>query len=100
LARDEFLCQYCSIELSVREATLDHVVPRSQGGRTNWENVVCCCVPCNRKKGGRTPREARMNLLKKPVKPTWLPVLRIRFNGNVPRSWYSFLHGSARTRSS
>lgn len=91
LARDNFQCQYCSKELTSREATLDHVLPRSQGGKTSWENIVCSCAACNRKKGGRTPLEARMLLLKKPVKPDWLPVLNIKFHGNIPISWKTFL---------
>ena len=91
LARDDFECQYCGRELSSKEATLDHVVPRSQKGKTSWENIVCCCPPCNRKKGGRTPAEARMLLRKKPVKPDWLPVLNMRLNGRVPLSWQMFL---------
>ena len=91
LARDEFKCQYCAHELTVREATLDHVLPRSKGGRTTWENLVCCCRGCNRKKGGKTPQEAHMPLLKKPIKPDWLPVLNIRLRGNVPNAWQSFL---------
>ena len=91
LARDNFQCQYCSVDLTSREATLDHVIPRSQGGRTSWENLVCACSACNRKKGGKTPQEARMQLLKKPVKPDWLPVLSMRFHGRVPISWQTFL---------
>ena len=93
LARDNFTCQYCSKDLSSREATLDHVVPRSQGGKTTWENIVCACGSCNRRKGGRTPREARMKLLKKPIKPDWLPVLHIKLHGNVPEAWQLFLAG-------
>ena len=96
LARDNFTCQYCSRELSSKEATLDHVLPRSQGGRTTWENIVCACGTCNRKKGGRTPREAKMLLLSKPVKPEWLPVLHIKLHGKVPRSWYMFLQPAPR----
>lgn len=91
LARDNFQCQYCARDLNTKEATLDHVVPRSQGGRTSWVNIVCCCSSCNRKKGGRTPVEARMALLKKPIRPDWLPVLNIKFHGKVPLSWYYFL---------
>ena len=91
LARDNFTCQYCGRELTAKEATLDHVLPRSQGGRTTWENIVCCCAPCNRKKGGRTPREARMLLLSKPVKPDWLPVLHIKLHGKIPPTWHTFL---------
>jgi 5-methylcytosine-specific restriction endonuclease McrA len=69
-------------------------VPRSQGGKTSWDNVVCCCASCNRKKGGRTPAEARMTLRSKPARPDWLPVLTIRLNGQVPRSWQEFLTSS------
>lgn len=96
LARDSFECQYCARELSPREATLDHVVPRSQGGATTWENVVCACGNCNRRKGGRTPREAKMILRKRPVKPDWLPVLQIRLHGQIPHSWHPFLAYSRR----
>lgn len=91
LARDNFQCQYCARDLSSREATLDHVMPRSRGGKTTWQNIVCCCSSCNRRKGGRTPREASMALLKVPVQPDWLPVLHIRLYGKVPLSWYTFL---------
>lgn len=54
-ARDQGQCQYCGTRLTRAESTYDHVVPRSQGGRTNWENIVIACVPCNQRKGGRTP---------------------------------------------
>lgn len=91
LARDNFTCQYCAIELPSREATLDHVHPRSKGGKTTWENIVCACGPCNRKKGGRTPKEARMALLSKPHRPDWLPVLHIKLHGNIPEPWFFFL---------
>jgi 5-methylcytosine-specific restriction endonuclease McrA len=94
IARDNFLCQYCAKELTTREATMDHVIPRSQGGRTSWENIVCCCPPCNRRKGGRTPREAKMSLLKSPVRPDWLPVLNMRFHGRIPSAWKTFLGDS------
>lgn len=97
LARDGFRCQYCSQELTTKEATLDHVVPRSQGGKTTWENIVCSCAACNRKKGGRTPKEAHMKLLSKPVKPDWLPVLNIRLHGKVPHAWHIFLQPSAKS---
>lgn len=91
LARDNFECQYCGENLSSKVATLDHVLPRSRAGKTSWENVVCCCSPCNRKKGGRTPHEAKMPLRKKPVRPDWLPVLSKRFNGRIPHAWHVFL---------
>ena len=100
LARDNFQCQYCTRELAVKEATLDHVVPRSQGGKTSWENIVCACGACNRRKGGRTPKEARMKLLKTPVRPDWLPVLTIRLNGKIPLSWKLFLSQGGLSRRS
>jgi hypothetical protein len=58
---------------------------------------VCCCRTCNRRKGGRTPQEAHMPLLKKPVRPEWLPVLNIRLRGNVPNSWQTFLSSLLRS---
>ena len=91
LARDNFTCQYCAKPQTVKEATLDHVKPRSQGGKTSWENIVCCCAHCNRKKGGRTPQEAKMLLLTTPRKPDWLPILTMRFNGGIPKAWQLFL---------
>ena len=65
--RDRFRCVYCG---SHRELTFDHVVPRAQGGRTSWENVATACAPCNLKKGGRTPRQAGMQIHREPIRPT------------------------------
>ncbi|MCB0328964.1 MAG: HNH endonuclease [Bdellovibrionales bacterium] len=90
-ARDGFQCQYCRKMLTSKEATLDHVLPRSHGGKTSWDNVVCCCRACNIKKGSRTPEQAKMKLLKKPVRPGWLPVLQLRLNGKYHPSWEIFL---------
>ena len=75
-ARDRNTCQYCGRRPPRAELNLDHVIPRSRGGVTNWENVVCSCVPCNLKKGGRTPDEARMRLLRHPIRPRWTPFIR------------------------
>ena len=91
LARDSFSCQYCRLTLSKEESTIDHVVPRSKGGRTTWENVVIACPPCNRKKGGRTPKEAKMALLTAPNAPNWLPVINVSLKPNVPKKWKVFL---------
>ncbi|MBI3179571.1 MAG: HNH endonuclease [Deltaproteobacteria bacterium] len=90
--RDDHACQYCGRRMSRRQINLDHVVPRSRGGKTNWENVVTSCVPCNFKKGGRTPAEAGMTLVHKPHKPRWSemvhpPRLRARY-----REWLPFLN--------
>jgi len=65
--RDRFTCQYCG---SPHQLTFDHVVPRRLGGRTSWENVTTACAPCNLRKGGRTPEQAGMPLLLKPIRPT------------------------------
>ena len=67
--RDRFSCQYCG---DPHELTFDHVVPRAHGGRTTWENVATACAPCNLRKGGRTPREARMHLRRHPYPPDQL----------------------------
>jgi len=71
LARDNYTCQYCGY--SGPGLTVDHVVPKERGGVTDWENLVCCCVKCNSKKGNRTPEEANMRLLKKPRRPAYIP---------------------------
>jgi 5-methylcytosine-specific restriction endonuclease McrA len=68
--RDRFTCQYCGESLPTHDLTFDHVVPRSKGGHTTWENVVTACSPCNLVKGSRLPREARMFPLVRPVAPT------------------------------
>ena len=91
LARDNFTCQYCRKELGRTEGTVDHVVPRTKGGKTSWQNVVLACPPCNRKKGGRTPEEANMQLLKQPEAPNWLPVVNFTFEKNIPIMWNIFL---------
>ncbi|HDM10761.1 MAG: HNH endonuclease [Deltaproteobacteria bacterium] len=92
-ARDKYRCQYCGQKFSSEELTYDHVVPRSRGGKTEWENIVTCCVDCNRRKGGRTPSEAGMKLIKKPEKPTWIPALKITIGfREVPQSWRDYLY--------
>ena len=89
--RDEDTCQYCGRKCSRSELNLDHVLPRSQGGRTSWENVVCSCVRCNMRKGGRTPEQAGMRLLKKPVRPRWVPLFRGATRKSTYREWLPFL---------
>jgi len=91
-ARDNDTCQYCGKNLPRSELNLDHVLPRTQGGKTTWENVVCSCVPCNLKKGGRTPEQANMKLLKKPVRPRWTPLFRGATRKVTYREWLPFLH--------
>ena len=102
-ARDHGQCQYCAKKVTRAEATYDHVKPRSQGGGTHWENIVIACVPCNQRKGGRTPDQAKMKLKVVPVKPTKLPdTLRLTFafQKGMPSTWANWLrdmtywHGS------
>ena len=90
-ARDHDTCQYCGKQLPRSDLNLDHVVPRSQGGKTSWENVVCSCVPCNLKKGGRTPDQAGMMLMKKPLRPRWTPLFRGAARRQTYREWIPFL---------
>ena len=72
-ARDHNQCQYCGKKFPTSELSLDHVIPRSQGGQSTWENIVCACVACNVRKGGRTPKEAHMALIRRPEKPKAQP---------------------------
>jgi 5-methylcytosine-specific restriction endonuclease McrA len=90
-ARDENTCQYCGRRFRRAELNLDHVVPRSRGGSTTWENVVCSCVRCNLRKGGRTPDEAGMRLLRAPSRPRWTPTFRSRARRALYREWRPFL---------
>jgi 5-methylcytosine-specific restriction endonuclease McrA len=89
--RDGNTCQYCGQELPRAELNLDHVVPRAQGGRTTWENVVCCCVDCNLSKGARTPEQAGLKLLKPPLRPRWTPTFRTNGGRVRYREWLPFL---------
>jgi len=89
--RDSNTCQYCARRLPRSRLNLDHVIPRSQGGRSTWKNVVCCCRECNRRKGGRTPAQAGMRLIRKPVKPRWTPVLSVLGHRDGYPEWMPFL---------
>jgi 5-methylcytosine-specific restriction endonuclease McrA len=90
-ARDDNTCQYCDQKLPRTSLNLDHVLPRSQGGRTTWENVVCCCVPCNLRKGARTPAQAGMTLRRPPERPRWNPTFRAPGGKVRHREWLPFL---------
>ncbi len=90
-ARDANVCQYCGGKFPTSELSLDHVLPRSRGGETTWENMVCACVACNVRKGGRTPREAHMHLFRKPVRPKRSPILAIKLGNPKYQSWKTFL---------
>lgn len=90
-ARDRNQCQYCGRRYATSELSLDHVKPRSQGGLTSWDNLVCCCVACNAKKGGRTPDQAHMLLQRKPVRPKRNPIISLRLGSDKYASWRAFL---------
>jgi len=92
-ARDDYSCQYCGTEFPPGELTFDHVIPVAQGGRKDWENIVTCCVTCNRTKGGRTPTQARMHLIRAPKRPTRAPALRITVGlRDAPEGWRDYLY--------
>lgn len=90
--RDGYRCQYCGERRAPRELNFDHVLPRRQGGRTTWENIVACCYPCNEQKGGRTPEQAGMRLLRRPAKPHSLPLHAVFVRGaEIPSPWLPYL---------
>jgi len=92
-ARDRYKCQYCRVKYSPEDLTYDHVQPKSRGGKTEWKNIVTCCIECNRKKGGRTPREASMKLIRKPAIPKWIPSVRLTIGfKKVPQTWREYLY--------
>ena len=91
--RDSYCCQYCKHKFRTEELTFDHVVPIAKGGRKTWENIVTACWRCNNRKSGRTPEEANMRLIKKPVKPRWSPTVTITIGiRNTPESWRDYLY--------
>mgnify|MGYP006432554995 CR=1 FL=1 len=91
-ARDRNQCQYCGHSFPTSELSIDHVVPRTQGGGDTWKNLVCSCVRCNAKKGGRTPAEARMKLIRKPLRPRSNPLITIRLGHEKYETWKAFLN--------
>ena len=91
-ARDRNICQYCGKPFTRNELSIDHVIPRSYGGKSLWDNVVCSCFNCNRKKGGKTPKQAGMKLLTPPHRPRWTPLSRISFQDTKHKEWLPFLN--------
>ncbi|HWP82669.1 MAG TPA: HNH endonuclease [Bacteroidota bacterium] len=88
LRRDGHRCQYCG--RSDVALTVDHVIPRARGGEDTWENLVCACVKCNNKKGDRSPAEAHMPLIRKPIRPNHVMFLR-DFVGELDERWKPYL---------
>jgi 5-methylcytosine-specific restriction endonuclease McrA len=89
--RDAWTCQYCAKKKAAKELTFDHVQPTSRGGKTSWTNIVTACRKCNLGKADKTPEEAKMKLLKKPEKPSWLPqqmVIRVK---DIPKQWEPYV---------
>ena len=92
LARDAYTCQYCGRES--HGLTVDHVIPRSRGGTSAWDNIVAACAPCNRRKGNRLPTEARMPLRARPKPPGPTVFIRIA-SPRVPSAWEQYLLAAA-----
>lgn len=92
MIRDRFRCQYCGQQIPPDELTFDHVNPKSRGGRTVWENIVMACVECNTRKGNRTPDESGMRLLRRPVRPSWLPTFNktLQQIHEIPPQWRDY----------
>jgi 5-methylcytosine-specific restriction endonuclease McrA len=87
-ARDRWTCQYCGHERG--SLTVDHVVPRSKGGRSTWDNIVTCCAPCNRRKGDRLPRQANMVPARKPKAPSATIFIHVA-TPTIPAAWEQYL---------
>lgn len=90
LHRDDYTCQYCGKKMS-SSLTVDHIIPKSRGGRHYWDNVVTACLRCNNKKGNKTPKEANMSLIKSPKVPTNRLVFEITKNFNSHSEWMKYL---------
>jgi 5-methylcytosine-specific restriction endonuclease McrA len=91
MARDHYVCQYCGDQPGKTNLTIDHVLPRSRGGQTTWQNVVTACGFCNRRKGNRTPEEAGMQLLHRPAQPRYLAVTLLAGAG-APPVWDKYMY--------
>ena len=90
-ARDRSQCQYCGKRFPTSELSLDHVIPKTQGGTACWENLVCACVACNVRKGGRTPKEAGLQLIRPPLRPKRSPLITLKLGNPKYQSWKTFL---------
>lgn len=89
--RDRHRCQYCGQQGTATDLTLDHVRPRSRGGRTSWSNIVVSCAPCNSRKRDRLPEEAGMRLRRPPCQPRWHPATALRPVERPHPAWLPFL---------
>lgn len=92
LRRDHFICQYCGKQGSKSDMNVDHVIPKSHGGKGTWLNLVASCKTCNHEKANRTPKEAGVNLINKPYKPQWNNVLnKLAGSNNIPETWKVYI---------
>ena len=92
--RDKGSCQYCGLRVPSNDFNFEHVIPRAQGGRTSWDNIVVACAPCNRRKGNRTPEQAGMALKSKPVRPKYVPGVysaKLIWSEGMPRTWKDYM---------
>ena len=89
--RDRNICQYCGREFHASELSLEHVLPKSRGGKNEWTNIVSACTGCNKRKGGRTPQEAGLRLIHKPVRPKYNFVINLKDNSEKFSSWDHFI---------
>ncbi len=89
LLRDDYRCQYCGNKAN-GPMTVDHIVPKSAGGPSTWENLCCACLDCNNRKNNRTPQDANLKLLRKPRRPKYIPWIQVKRH-TVPGEWYKFL---------
>lgn len=92
LDRDDYRCQYCGNQLEAALLNMDHVIPRDQGGKTSWENIVTSCIKCNSKKANRLPHQANMRLIKKPERPRWRPFISSLIGQSYEKDWEHFLN--------
>jgi len=90
--RDDKICQYCNVKFQVKDLTLDHVIPKSCGGRTSWSNIVTCCQSCNTMKADRTPQQAGMLLVKKPKYPSLKNYFESSSGEKIPEQWEKYLY--------
>jgi 5-methylcytosine-specific restriction endonuclease McrA len=92
-SRDDHRCQYCGDKFPPAQLTFDHVIPVARGGQKGWDNIVTCCIPCNRRKGDRAPEQAGLRLVRRPRRPAALPALTLSLGlKRAPESWRDYLY--------
>lgn len=89
--RDHYTCQYCGSQPDKSELTIDHVTPKSKGGKTTWENCVASCLNCNKRKDNKSIQESGLKLKREPSKPDWSPRIVLQKVRNTPKVWQKFV---------